>query len=87
MIASRRIALPHDVLFNSYIFIFCFLPVALIGFFALSALALAITGIRERRQRPVIHSPNVFAPVEPAGLPLGPSDDPLDAGRAVGGIA
>jgi NAD(P)-dependent dehydrogenase (short-subunit alcohol dehydrogenase family) len=38
--------------------------------------ALAVTGIRELRQRPVFHSPNVFAPVGPAQLAPGPVDDP-----------
>jgi NAD(P)-dependent dehydrogenase (short-subunit alcohol dehydrogenase family) len=34
--------------------------------------ALAETGIRELRRRPVFHSPNVFAPVAPTQLSLGP---------------
>ncbi|HWL42760.1 MAG TPA: SDR family NAD(P)-dependent oxidoreductase [Ilumatobacter sp.] len=32
------------------------------------------TGIREGRRRPVFHSPNVFAPVAPHQLELGPTD-------------
>jgi NAD(P)-dependent dehydrogenase (short-subunit alcohol dehydrogenase family) len=35
---------------------------------------LARTGIREGRQRPVFHSPNVYAPVVPSGLELGPAE-------------
>jgi NAD(P)-dependent dehydrogenase (short-subunit alcohol dehydrogenase family) len=37
--------------------------------------ALDDTGIRELRRRPVFHSPNVFAPVAPEQVALGPADD------------
>jgi NAD(P)-dependent dehydrogenase (short-subunit alcohol dehydrogenase family) len=37
------------------------------------------TGIREGRRRPVFHSPNVFAPVAPHMLELGPADQANDA--------
>src|SRR4051794_6160292 len=47
--------------------------------------ALAGTGIRELRQRPVFHSPNVFPPVEPARLPPGPGDDESTGRDRVGG--
>jgi NAD(P)-dependent dehydrogenase (short-subunit alcohol dehydrogenase family) len=36
--------------------------------------ALSATGIRELRRRPVFHSPNVFAPVAPSQMALGPAD-------------
>ncbi|MEO5901811.1 MAG: SDR family NAD(P)-dependent oxidoreductase [Ilumatobacteraceae bacterium] len=47
--------------------------------------ALAVTGIRELRQRPVFHSPNVFAPVQPAQLSPGPGERPVAEDPAVGG--
>ena len=46
---------------------------------------LARTGIREGRQRPVFHSPNVYAPVVRSGLELGSAESdapPTDRGDA-----
>ena len=46
--------------------------------------ALDRTGIREGRRRPVFHSPNVFAPVPPLALPLGPAGDEPDVDPGAG---